>query len=54
MLEESTLRSLHTSIEEIEAAWSDEITERIAVFEKGDVSAYSAARVFTEARPILR
>ena len=46
--------SLHTSIEEIEAAWSEEIALRIEAFEQGDNSAYSAEQIFTEARQILQ
>ena len=46
--------SLHTSIEEIEAAWSEEIALRIEAFEQGDISAYSAEQIFTEARQILQ
>jgi hypothetical protein len=34
------LESLHTSIEEIEAAWSEESALRIDAFEKGDISAF--------------
>lgn len=48
------LESLHTPIEEIEAAWSDEIALRIQAFEKGDILAYSAEQVFAEARQILQ
>jgi putative addiction module component (TIGR02574 family) len=52
-LAECMLESLQTSIEEIEAAWSEEIALRIEAFEKGDISAYSAEEVFAEARQIL-
>jgi hypothetical protein len=48
------LESLHTSIEEVETAWSEEIAERIAAFDKGDISAYTAEQVFAEARHLLR
>jgi hypothetical protein len=48
------LESLHTSIEEIEAEWSEEIALRIDAFENGDISSYSAAQVFAEARQILQ
>jgi hypothetical protein len=47
------LESLQTSIEEIEAAWSEEIALRIEAFENGDIPAYSAEQVFAEARQIL-
>lgn len=49
-LAECMLESLHTSIEEIEAAWFEEIASRIDAFEKGDIPAYSAEQVFAEAR----
>ena len=48
------MESLHTSIEEIKAAWSEEIALRIEAFEQGDISAYSAEQIFTEARQILQ
>jgi hypothetical protein len=47
------LESLPTSIEELEAAWSEEIALRIEAFQKGDLSSYSAEQVFAEARQIL-
>ena len=53
-LAEFMLESLHTSIEEIEAAWSEEIALRIDAFEKGDIPVYSADQVFAEARQILQ
>jgi putative addiction module component (TIGR02574 family) len=52
-LAECMLESLETSIEEIEAAWSEEIALRIEAFEKGEISAHSAEQVFAEARQIL-
>ena len=53
-LAEFMLESLHTSIEEIQAAWSEEIALRIDAFEKGDIPSYSAEQVFAEARQILQ
>ena len=53
-LAEFMLESLHTSIEEIQAAWSEEIALRIDAFENRDISAYSAEQVFAEARQILQ
>ena len=53
-LAECMLESLHTSIQEIEAAWSEEIALRIDEFEKGNISAFSAEQVFAEARQILQ
>ena len=52
-LAECMLESLETSIEEIEAAWSEEIALRIEAFEKGEISGHSAEQVFAEARRIL-
>jgi len=51
---EFMLESLHTSIEEIEAASSEEIALRIDAFENGDISAYSAEQVVAEARQTLQ
>jgi hypothetical protein len=48
------LESLHTSIEEVEAAWSEETALRIEAFEQGDISAYSAEQIFAEARQIFQ
>lgn len=53
-LAEFMLESLHTSIEEIEAAWPEEIALRIEAFDNGDISAYTAEQVFAEARQILQ
>ena len=56
-LAECMLESLHTSIEEIEAAWSEESEEialRFEAFEQGDISSYSAEQIFAEARQILQ
>ena len=52
-LAECMLESLETSIEEIEAAWAEEIASRIEAFEKGEISAHSAEKVFADARQIL-
>ncbi len=54
MLAECMLESLHTSIEEREAAWPEEIALRIKAFEKGNSSAYSAEQRFAEAHQILQ
>ena len=45
-LAEYMLEPLHTSIEEIDAAWPREIALRLEAFEKGDIFAYSAVQVF--------
>ncbi|MFO0017493.1 MAG: addiction module protein [Synechococcaceae cyanobacterium] len=52
-LAERMLESLHTSLEEIEAAWSEEIASRIQAFANGDISTVSAEQIFAEARQIL-
>lgn len=53
-LAECMLESLHTSIEEIEVAWSEEIALQMDAFEKGNISAYSVEQVFAEARQALQ
>jgi hypothetical protein len=53
-LAECMLESLHTSIEEIEAAWSEDIALRLDAFETGDILAYTAGQVFAEAHQILQ
>jgi len=37
-------------LSEVEAAWSREIEERIAAYDRGEVQAYPAEDVFAEAR----
>lgn len=45
------LESLHEApLAEIEAAWSQEIAQRVAAFERGEVQAYAAEDVFAEAK----
>lgn len=47
------LESLHEPpLAEIEAAWEQEITKRIAAFERGEVATMAAEDVFAEARRI--
>lgn len=53
-LAECMLESLHASVEEIEAAWSEEVAARIEAFAKGEIPAVSAEQVFAEARQILQ
>lgn len=53
-LAERMLESLHTTIEDIEAAWSEEISARIEAFAKGGIPAASVEQVFAEARQILQ
>ncbi len=42
------------SIAEIEAAWAEEIEDRMNAFDQDEMSAHSAADVFGEARKTLR
>lgn len=53
-LAESMLESLHSPRSEIEAAWAAEIEQRIAAFDRGEISSYAAEDVFAEARRISR
>jgi putative addiction module component (TIGR02574 family) len=53
-LAESMLESLQTLITEIEAAWAEEIEERVSAFDRGEMSSHSAEAVFAEARQTLR
>ncbi|TMH56746.1 MAG: addiction module antitoxin RelB [Betaproteobacteria bacterium] len=50
-LAEVLLESLQgPPLSEIEAAWSREIQERIAAYDRGEVQAHAAEDVFAEAR----
>ncbi|MEX2491140.1 MAG: addiction module protein [Nitrospirales bacterium] len=51
-LAESMLESLHAPLSEIEAAWSEEIEQRVAAFDRGEITSYAAEDVFAEARRI--
>jgi len=42
------------SVAEIEAAWTVEIRERVAAFERGELETYPAAEVLDEARRIAK
>ena len=53
-LAESMLESLQPSIAHIEAAWSEEIEDRVNAFDQDEMSAHSAEDVFGEARKTLR
>jgi len=53
-LAETLLESLQTLLSEIEAAWAQEIEERIAEFDRGETQAYSAEDVFAQARRLTR
>ncbi len=53
-LAESLLESLHSTSAEIEKAWSEEIEDRVAAFDRGEIPAYAAEDVFAEARRMSR
>lgn len=51
---EILLESLHSSDSDIESEWMREVEERVAAFDRGQVSAYAAEDVFAEARRLSR
>jgi putative addiction module component (TIGR02574 family) len=53
-LAESMLESLHAPLSEIEAPWAEEIEQRVAAFDRGEIPSYAAEDVFAEARRISR
>ncbi len=53
-LAETLLESLHAPLSDIEKAWAEEIDQRLAAFDRGEISAYSAEDVFADARRISR
>lgn len=53
-LAETLLESLQTPLSEIETAWTQEIEERVATFDRGETPAYAAEDVFAEARRLTR
>jgi putative addiction module component (TIGR02574 family) len=53
-LAESMLESLHTPLSGIEAAWAEEIEQRVAAFDRGEIPSYPAEDVFAEARRLSR
>jgi putative addiction module component (TIGR02574 family) len=53
-LAQSMLESLHSPLADIEAAWAQEIEQRVAAFDRGEIPAYPAEDVFAEARRISR
>jgi hypothetical protein len=49
--QELLLESLHEPrLAEVEAAWSREIEERVAAYDRGELQAFPAEDVFAEAR----
>ena len=53
-LAQSLLESLHTPRSDIERTWAVEIGRRLAAFDRGEISAYSAEDVFADARRLTR
>jgi putative addiction module component (TIGR02574 family) len=53
-LAESMLESLHSPLSEVAAAWAEEIEQRVAAFDRGEIPSYAAEDVFAEARRISR
>lgn len=53
-LVEALLESLHVPISDVEAAWTQEIEDRVAAFDRGEMPAYPAEEVFAEARRLSR
>lgn len=53
-LAESMLESLHSPLADIEAAWAQEIEQRVAAFDRGEIPVYPAEDVFAEARRMSR
>jgi putative addiction module component (TIGR02574 family) len=54
-LAEVLLESLRdTSLVDIETEWEREIESRVAAFDRGELSTYSAEEVFAEARRMSR
>jgi hypothetical protein len=48
------LESLQLLITDIEAAWANEIEDRVYAFDQGEISAHCAEEVCGEARQSLR
>lgn len=53
-LVEALLASLHSATSDIEKALAEEIEQRIAAFDRGEISAYPAEDVFADARRMSR
>jgi putative addiction module component (TIGR02574 family) len=49
-LAELLLDSVRAPVADIEAAWANEIEDRVAAFDRGEMQAYPAEDVFAEAR----
>ncbi len=53
-LVEVMLESLAAPLADIEEAWAQEIEQRIAAYDRGDIPAYPAEDVFAEAKRISK
>ena len=53
-LVEILLESLHSPLSGIESAWAEEIEQRVAAYDRGEIAAYAAEDVFADARRIAR
>jgi len=53
-LAEVMLESLNAPLAQIEKAWNNEIEQRVAAYDRGDIQTYSAEAVFAEARRITK
>ena len=51
-LAEVMLESLSLPLAEIEEAWAQEIEQRVAAYDRGDIPSYAAEDVFAEAKRI--
>lgn len=50
----SLLESLRTPIADIETAWADEIENRVAAVDRGEMETFPAVDVFAQARSLSR
>jgi len=53
-LAEVMLESLTEPLADIEQAWAQEIEERVAAFDRGDIPSYPAEDVFAEAKRLSK
>lgn len=53
-LAEVMLESLSEPLAEIEEAWAQEIKQRVAAYDRGDIPSYPAEGVFAEAKRISK
>lgn len=53
-LAEVMLESLAVPLAEMEEAWEQEIEQRVAAYDRGDIPSYSAEDVFAEAKRLSK